>query len=368
MRRLQTLVDSRGAAQIGVVFIIGRVDPQTKIFSNNFSGGVGFGGVLSVAATSVYGMDHTGDSHRHDGEPGHDAGPDVDAVSGVDVPVESGHRSQALLVELAEAERARIHAEARVSQLIVEIDQARASEAAGQHSDPRIQTLEAASAADDMSLDLGLTAGAVAHRIDEYTFVQTHMPLLWARHQDGRIDAWRLHIIAETTRDTLTDPASYTVLDEKLAAWLDGRATFTPGQLRAWLRRTVARLEPDNQRERTRRCWAQRSARITHDDDGTAQLFSVLSSEDGIAIDDLINQLARARAQNTDGVTIQQARADIIADLLLGRTSLEGEDTGTTRVQARIAVMVPITTLAGRAEGQVHCAHSIRSLSRRSRL
>src|SRR5699024_9621676 len=122
------------------------------------------------------------------------------------------------------------------------------------------------------------------------------------------------------------------------------------GQLRAWLRRTVARLEPDNQHERTRRCWDQRSARITHDEDGTAQLFSVLSSEDGIAIDDLINQLARARAQNTDEVTIQQARADIIVDLLLGRTSLEGGDTDASRVQTRIAVMVPFTTRAGLGE------------------
>src|SRR5699024_8692775 len=98
------------------------------------------------------------------------------------------------------------------------------------------------------------------------------------------------------------------------------------------LGRTVARLEPDNQRERTHRSWDQRSARITHDDDGTAQLFSVLSGADGIAIDDLINQLARARAQAADGVTIQQARADIIADLLLGRISLDGADTGATRV------------------------------------
>src|SRR5699024_4110158 len=166
---------------------------------------------------------------------------------------------------------------ARVSQLVVDIDQARATEAAGQHSNPGIQALEASSAADDISLDLGLTAGAVAHRIDEYTFVQTHMPLLWARHQNGRIDAWRLHIIAETTRETLAGPASCTVLDEKLAAWLSGRATYTPGQLRTWLRRTVAHLEPENQRDRTHRSWDQRSAHITHDDDGTAQLFSVLS-------------------------------------------------------------------------------------------
>src|SRR5699024_2123780 len=177
---------------------------------NNFSGTVDFGAFLSVVATSVYGMDHTGDDHHHD----RDSGPNA----GADVPVESGHRSHALLAELAEAERARMRAEARVSQLVVDIDQARASEAS-QHSDARIQALEAASAADDMSLDLGLTAGAVAHRIDEYTFIQTHMPLLWARHQDGRIDAWRLHIIAETARDTLCDPANYTVLDEKLAAW-----------------------------------------------------------------------------------------------------------------------------------------------------
>ena len=115
-----------------------------KNYSNYFSGGVGFGGVLSVVATSVYGMDHTGDSHHHDGEPGLDAGPDVDAVSGGDVPVESGHRSDALLVELAEAERARVRAEARVSQLVVDIDQARTIDA-GQHSDARIQALEASS-------------------------------------------------------------------------------------------------------------------------------------------------------------------------------------------------------------------------------
>src|SRR5699024_10758662 len=150
--------------------------------------------------------------------------------------------------------------------------------------DPRIQSLEAASGADDMSLRLGLTAGAVAHRLEEYTFIDTHMPLLWARHQDGRIDAWRMHIIAEVARETLADPANYTILDEKLSAWLDGRDCYTPGQLRAWLRRTTARLEPGNQRERTRRAWRDRHARISHDDDGTSTLYSVLSGDDGIAI------------------------------------------------------------------------------------
>jgi|GEM_PF-7119370 len=53
--------------------------------------------------TSVYGMDHAGDHHYTDGEPG------------LDVPVESGHRSHALLAELAEAERARVQARIAVT-------------------------------------------------------------------------------------------------------------------------------------------------------------------------------------------------------------------------------------------------------------
>src|SRR5690625_3720982 len=61
------------------------------------------GTAASSRITSVYGMDHTGDDHHTDGEPG------------VDVPVESGHRSQALLAGLAEAERARVQARIAVT-------------------------------------------------------------------------------------------------------------------------------------------------------------------------------------------------------------------------------------------------------------
>src|SRR5699024_2791577 len=62
---------------------------RKNFFRTIFRVGSVLGGVLSVVATSVYGMDHTGDNH-HDGvegsENGADAGRDVDAVSGVDVP------------------------------------------------------------------------------------------------------------------------------------------------------------------------------------------------------------------------------------------------------------------------------------------
>jgi|GEM_PF-5655115 len=230
-----------------------------------------FRGLLSVAATSVYGMDHTGDNTSSD------------VNGGADAPIESGSRSQALLAELADARVARARAEAREAELMVQIDQARTSEASA-HDNPRIRSLEASSAADDIGLTMALTAGHISNRLDEYSLVRT------------------------------------------------------PGQLGAWLRRQIARLEPEHQRERKESAWQQRRADISHDHtDGTAHLFSVLSADDGIAIQDMIDQLARDRANQTEGLTAQQACADVIADILLGRITLDGSDTGTTRVRAESA-------------------------------
>src|SRR5699024_3864446 len=243
---------------------------------------------------------------------------------------------------------ARARAEAREAELMVQIDHARAGEASV-HDDPRIRSLEASSAADDIGLTMGLTAGSISNRLDEYSLMRTHLPGVWQRHLDGQIEGWRLHVIAEAAAE-LHEPANLTLLDDNLAGWLD-RGLRTPGQLRAWLGRQVARLEPERRRERKESAWKQRRADISHDHtDGTAHLFSMLSADDGIAIQDMIDQIARERAHQTDRLTVQQARADVIADILLGRITLDGADIGTTRVRARIGVLVPITALAGLAQ------------------
>src|SRR5699024_3494251 len=233
-------------------------------------------------ATSVYGMDHTGDAT------GSAASSDVNG--GADAPIESGSRSRALLAELAGARVARARAEAREAELMVQIDHARAGEASV-HDDPRIRSLEASSAADDIGLTMGLTAGSISNRLDEYSLMRTHLPGLWPRHLDGQIDGWRLHVIAEAAAQLL-EPAKLTLLDDNLAGWLD-RGLRTPGQLRAWLGRQVARLEPERRRERKESAWKERRADISHEDrKSTAHLFSVLSADDGIAIQDMIDQIA----------------------------------------------------------------------------
>lgn len=268
-----------------------------------------------------------------------------DDDTGSDVPAESGARSQALLDELALAEQERARAEAKVAELMVQVDHARATEAA-RHSTPRIRALEASSACDDIGLRLGLPAGIVTGKLAELTLVRTHLPSVWTLHIGGLLDGWRIRAIADNAV-LLQDPANLTLLDEKLATWLETDMR-TPGQVRAWLRRFIARFEPDQRQQRHESTWQRRRACVYHDhDDGTATLQSTLSADDGIAAQDLIDQLARDRANETPGVTAEQACADIVADILLGRIHLDGTSTGTTRVQARIGVVVPVTALTG---------------------
>src|SRR5699024_5295719 len=173
-------------------------------------------------------MDHTGDAT------GSAASSDVNG--GADAPIESGSRSRALLAELAGARVARARAEAREAELMVQIDHARAGEASV-HDDPRIRSLEASSAADDIGLTMGLTAGSISNRLDEYSLMRTHLPGVWQRHLDGQIDGWRLHVIAEAAAE-LHEPANLTLLDDNLAGWTAACA-HRANSARGWVVRSL---------------------------------------------------------------------------------------------------------------------------------
>src|SRR5699024_12769115 len=83
-----------------------------------------------------------------------------------DVPVESYERSEAILDELAAADRARKKAEGRVSALLMQAEQARRAEAARLPS-ARVRDLEESSIREDISLRLGDTPGSVNYRLDD---------------------------------------------------------------------------------------------------------------------------------------------------------------------------------------------------------
>jgi hypothetical protein len=162
------------------------------------------------------------------------------------------------------------------------------------------------------------------------------MPSVWAAHLRGEIDAWKVRLISSTVGN-LCEPDSLVQLDAKVVVYA---STHTATQTKAWLRRFVARVEPDRLQTRTRQALSDRQVWVGHEDDGVSWLHALMPTADAVRIDQALTH--QAKLLPADHRTLDNKRADLLTDLLLGR-----DDTGTVRAGAIIAVTVPVTTLAG---------------------
>ncbi|WP_166376119.1 DUF222 domain-containing protein, partial [Aeromicrobium phragmitis] len=72
------------------------------------------------------------------------------------------------------------------------------------------------------------------------------LPAVWAAFGNGQLDAARVSIIAAGAWK-LTEERSVKKLDRQVVAYA---ATHTTGELRQWMRRFIARVEPDETEKR----------------------------------------------------------------------------------------------------------------------
>ncbi|MGH3457564.1 DUF222 domain-containing protein [Aeromicrobium sp.] len=147
----------------------------------------------------------------------------------------------------------------------------------------------------------------------------------------------RLSLIASAVY-RLQLPESLPLLDERVVAYA---STHTPSQLKAWLRRFVARHEPDQVVERRKADLERRSVYFDHDDDGIAWLHAMMSGEDAVLLDRELT-LAAKRAAEGDDRTLAQTRSDVLVDRLLGR-----EDGAAGRGRFHIGITIPVTSMLG---------------------
>ena len=226
-----------------------------------------------------------------------------------------------------EIQRARIEAEIASEMLAFADLRRRESE---RQADPIVRDLEAGFAADELSLVVKEPTRTVQCRLAESRRVRGRLPLTWEAFSAGRIDAHRTRLIASAV-DKLTDNYSTIELDH----WVvDYAAAHTASQLRAWLRRFVARNAPDTRAARTER--EKRSIWLSHQDDGMTFLSAYIPTPDAIRLDTELTRLAKV--EPTDGRTLEQKRADVFARGMLGDGS---------SAQATIGVLVPVSSLAG---------------------
>lgn len=169
-------------------------------------------------------------------------------------------------------------------------------------------------------------------------YTLTHrLPHTLTALRDGTLDRARVDIIDRATVG-LTDEHAQAV-DARL---FPRAVALNPGQLARFVRRLVVEVDPEGAVERARVQREQRRVAVEHDPDAMAWLNVYLTSEDATSCWDRITRLARQAKSPGDGRTLEQVRADVVRDLLLGTL-----DTNTT---AHIYVTVDAETLLGLAD------------------
>lgn len=207
----------------------------------------------------------------------------------------------------------------------------------------RAADIEAATAMAELSLALTLPVGTIQGQVAQARSLRSQFPGVWAAWGRGEVTT-RVAAVIDEAGARLGQVASRARLDDEVLAHARSK---TPSQLRAWVNRFVERVEPENARRRHRRALADRAVWSRADLDGMGCLSAVVPSVDLAAIDTRLNAIARGFGSDDDR-TMDQRRADIFVDTLLGRipNGCEG-DAPVGASSTTIGVIVPIQSLVG---------------------
>ena len=226
-------------------------------------------------------------------------------------------------------------AEARTTVAMLEFADARRAEyEATERTEWR--DLELASIAHELAVELQMSVRSVQNRVHEARVVRGRAPSAWSAFLAGRIDGYRVRIISEAL-GSLRDPRSDGVVDERVVGYA---TTHTAAELRAWLKRLTARLEPKNLEERARAAENDRRVHIDHRDDGMSELWALLPTAATAAVDTSLGEALLSKPSD-DTRTNDQYMADELTRRLL--SNADGEPVVTTT----IALTIPATSLAG---------------------
>ena len=174
----------------------------------------------------------------------------------------------------------------------------------------------------DLALATGYSEHQVRRRLSVMRTVRDLLPTTWLSFRAGDIDA------ARTTQ-------------------LAYAAGHNAAELRRWIIRFCARVEPDQTNEASEKARGLRHVRVHHDGDGMAWLNAFIPSAVAAAADRRLKQAARVLTDEPDEPrSLQHKRAD-----LLGAWLTHGDETiSTPTVNMDVAVVVPVEALAGHTD------------------
>ncbi len=192
----------------------------------------------------------------------------------------------------------------------------------------------------------------VQRRMNDAAVLEESFPATFDAWDEGRVSGGHVAVIMEHGLP-LTDPDARAVFEREALVRAEGT---TPGRLGASLARLAESLQPRPLAERHQEARASRGACVRDIGDGMAEFSTIQPAVLAHAMHDRITQQAQAikNADPTDVRTLDQIRADLVADMLLTTTpdaqtgaGMSDGFGGLGSIQAIVNVTIPALALAG---------------------
>jgi hypothetical protein len=204
---------------------------------------------------------------------------------------------------------------------------------------PRDVAFAVEAAIADIAVRLSLSEGSVTALVRRGELLLDRAPTVWSVFREGEISAQNAACVADVLESLPVDPTT----DARVAVRALELARLVPTRFRERLRAFRDRVHPEAQRERHERARAARRAWLDHDVDGMAWLGAHLTSVDAETAWQRVDGIARELATcDGEARTLDQLRADAIADILTGRND------PATEPRVTVGVLVPVLTLLGK--------------------
>lgn len=211
------------------------------------------------------------------------------------------------------------------------------------HQEPTRQQLDVArdAAIADIAMRLAVSENTAASLAHQAQILRARAPRFWGMFREGEASAAHARCVAMTLESLPENSETDAALDARAAEW----AGLPPARFTGRMRTLRERLHPVSLTERHAEAAAGRRVWRENDRDGMAWLGVQLRAPDADAAWQRADGIARHLASRADETrTLDQLRADVIADILTGRAD------PATEPRVEVGVLIPMLTLLGLSE------------------
>mgnify|MGYP001267180053 CR=1 FL=1 len=190
----------------------------------------------------------------------------------------------------------------------------------------------------DIAMRLSIAEGTVVAMAHQADLLGTRAPRAWAMFREGEVSAANARCVAANLESLPESPDTDAALDRKAVEW----AALPPARFKGRMRTLRERLHPISLTERHTEAAKGRRVWREDDRDGMAWLGVQLRAPDAEMGWQRIDAAARHLAEQPgESRSLDQLRADVIADLLTGRLD------PATAPRVEVGVLIPMMSLLG---------------------